>query len=66
MLAGTVTLGLVVSPTVTLKLAVAVLPAASVAVQVTVVVPSANVDPLGGLQVGMIDPFTTSVALLMA
>jgi hypothetical protein len=36
--------------TVTVKLQVAVLPDASVAVQVTVVVPTGNVEPEGGLQ----------------
>jgi hypothetical protein len=39
-----------VSLTVTLKLHEAVLPAASVAVQVTVVVPTGKTEPDGGLQ----------------
>lgn len=44
-----VIVGLVLSTTVTLKTQVLVLPAASVAVTVTVVVPTANCDPDGGL-----------------
>ena len=39
------------SSTVTVNAASDVLPAASVAMQVTVVVPSGNIDPLGGVQV---------------
>ena len=48
---GTDTVGGVTSRTVTVNEAVPVLPAASVAVQVTVVVPMGNVDPDGGAQV---------------
>src|SRR6266508_111718 len=48
-------------PTVTLKLPVLVLPAASVAVQVTVVVPGANVLPEAGVQLGTPGPSTTSL-----
>jgi hypothetical protein len=51
MLAGTVTTGGVVSTTVALKLPEAMLPAASVAAQVTVVAPGANVLPEGGVHV---------------
>ena len=46
--AGQVTTGTSVSLTMMLKLQVAVLPAASVAVQVTVLVPLAKVEPLAG------------------
>jgi hypothetical protein len=48
MSAGTIRLGAVVSLTVTVNVAVALLPAASVAVQVTVVLPSANMEPEAG------------------
>ena len=44
-----VMVGFSLSVTVTVKLHEAVLPLASVAVQVTVVVPSAKVEPLAGL-----------------
>src|SRR2546426_4565976 len=50
MLAGQVMEGFSVSLTVTVKLHQAVLPLASVAVQVTVVLPLAKVEPLAGLQ----------------
>jgi hypothetical protein len=60
--AGTVTTGGVVSLTVTVKLAWATLPPASVAVQVTVVVPMANVPPEAGVQIGVIEPLARSVA----
>lgn len=64
MLAGTVTLGAVVSTTDTLKLALPVLPCASVAEQVTVVVASrAKVEPERGEQVGAITPSTRSLAV---
>jgi hypothetical protein len=49
--------------TVTVKLAVAVLPCVSDAVHVTLVVPSANVEPDGTLQVSGRGPSTRSVAL---
>ena len=56
MLDGTVIVGGVVSMTicviVTTKLAVPTFPAASVAVQVTVVVPTGKLEPEGGEQVG--------------
>jgi hypothetical protein len=49
MFAGTVIVGGVVSWTVMWKDAVEVFPAASLAVQVTVVVPSGNVEPDAGV-----------------
>jgi hypothetical protein len=55
--------GGVASLTVTLKVLVAVLPAASVAVQVTVVSPSGKVLPEAGVQVGVIEPSTISLAV---
>jgi hypothetical protein len=55
-------LGGCVSLTVTWKLQLAVLFAASVAVQVTVVVPLAKVEPLGGVQLA-VTPGQLSVAL---
>jgi len=51
------------SVTVTVKLAVEVFPCVSVAVQVTVVVPTANFVPEDGPQVGVIEPSTLSVAV---
>jgi hypothetical protein len=60
--AGSVNAGGVVSATVTLNEAEPVLPWVSVAVQVTVVVPSANVKPLAGAQVTGRTPSTLSVA----
>jgi hypothetical protein len=54
--AGTVTTGASVSTTVTVKLALDLLPDASVAVHVTVVVPNGNVEPEAGLQVTGSDP----------
>jgi hypothetical protein len=56
------TVGPVVSRTVTVNEAAPVLPRASVAVQVTVVVPSGNVNPLAGVQVTSTTPSTVSVA----
>jgi hypothetical protein len=50
-----------ISNTKTRKLQVAVLPAASVAVQVTVVVPTGKQEPEGGLQV-TVAPEQLSVA----
>jgi hypothetical protein len=50
MAAGTVNTGFMVSVTVTVKVAMPMLPAASVAVQVTVVMPSANAEPEAGRQ----------------
>ena len=49
-------------PTVTVKPQVAVLPAVSVAVQVTFVVPALNVDPDGGVQV-VVTPGQLSLAV---
>ncbi len=63
MFAGTVTTGSVVSRTVTVKVADPVLPAVSVAEQVTVVVPSGKVLPDAGVQTGVIEPSTVSVAV---
>ena len=66
--AGTVTTGAVVSPTaaaaftVTLKLALPVFPAASVAVHVTVVTPTGNVLPDTGAQPGSGRRSTSSTA----
>lgn len=48
--------------TVTWKVSVAVLPAASVAVQVTVVTPMAKVEPGAGLQLTVTGPGALSVA----
>ncbi len=55
--------GAVVSRTVTVKVADPVLPAVSVAEQVTVVVPSGKVLPDAGVQTGVIEPSTVSVAV---
>jgi hypothetical protein len=60
---GTVTAGPVVSVTVTVKEAAPLLALVSVAVQVTVVAPSGNVDPLAGVQVTARGPSTRSVAV---
>jgi len=54
--------GGVKSCTVTVNDAEAVLPWLSVAVQVTLVAPTGNVDPEAGLQSGVIEPSTRSVA----
>lgn len=62
MLAGTVTVGGVVSTTDTLKLALLVLPAASLAEQLTVVVPSGKIEPEAGEQLGVMEPSTRSLA----
>ena len=61
-LAGTVTVGGVVSTTDTLKLALPVFPDASVAEQLTVVVPRAKVEPEAGEQVAARGPSTRSLA----
>src|SRR5207249_8997336 len=61
--AGTVTTGPVVSATVTVNDAAPLLLFASVAVQLTVVGPSGNVDPLAGVQVTARGPSTTSLAV---
>ena len=63
MFAGTLTIGGVVSRTVTVKLAVAELPAASAAVHVTVVVPIGKVVPDAGAQVTGTAPSTLPVAV---
>jgi hypothetical protein len=65
MLAGQIATGTSVSLTVTLKLQLAVLPEASVAVQVTLLVPLANVLPLVGMQVTL-TPGQLSVAIAPA
>ena len=62
-LAGTVTTGAVVSTTVIVNEAVPVLPLESVAVQVTVVGPKAKRLPDAGVQTGVIEPSTRSVAV---
>ena len=59
--AGTVTAGAPASPTVTTNAAVPALPAVSVALQLTVVVPIPNVDPEAGAHVAVGDPSTASV-----
>jgi hypothetical protein len=59
---GTVRTGAVLSWTVTVNVRLAALPLASVAVQVTVVAPMANVPPEAGVQIGVIEPLTRSVA----
>jgi hypothetical protein len=65
MFRGTVTTGAVVSTSATLtaKLALPMFPLVSAAVHVTVVVPTANGEPLAGLQLGVIAPSTLSVAV---
>jgi hypothetical protein len=60
--AGTVRTGGAVSVTVTVNDAEPVLPCVSIAVQVTVVVPSGNVEPLDGVQLTGRAPSTPSVA----
>ena len=50
------------SPTVTLKVVVAMLPQASVAVHVTVVMPGGNNEPDAGVHVGVMGPSTVSEA----
>jgi hypothetical protein len=59
---GSDSTGAVVSTTITTKLAVPVLPAASVAVQVTMVLPSGNVAPEGVSQLTTGAGSTLSVA----
>ena len=61
-LEGTLTTGAVVSCTVTLKELVPVLPCASVAEQLTTLVPNGNVDPELGAQITGIEPSTISFA----
>ena len=62
MSAGTVTTGAVVSCTVTWNDAVLVFPAASLALQFTVVVPNGKVDPEAGVHEKLVTP-TLSVAV---
>ena len=62
MVEGTVTIGGVVSWTVTWKEPVEVLPWPSVAEQLTVVVVMVNVEPDAGAQMGAIAPSTRSKA----
>ena len=54
-----------VSLTVTVNEQLAVLPDASLTVQLTVVVPFKNVEPDGGLQVGVPTPGQLSVAVAL-
>src|SRR5207249_1055098 len=61
-LAGTVTTGGLASLTVTVKDWLAVFPCASVALQVTVVVPRTNVLPAAGVQLTATLPSTMSTA----
>src|SRR3954447_23040562 len=63
MSAGRWSVGAVVSCTVTVNVAVAVLPAWSVAVQVTVLPPRGNVAPDGGWQSTATAPSTRSLAV---
>jgi hypothetical protein len=63
MLWGGVITGAVVSWTRTVVVAEPVLPALSVAVQVTVVVPSGNAEPDGGVHDALTEPSTRSLAL---
>ena len=60
--AGAMTAGAVVSRTVTVKEPWALLPAASVTEQSTVVVPSGNVEPEAGTHVTATEPSTKSLA----
>jgi hypothetical protein len=60
---GRLSVGGVVSRTVIVNVPLAELPALSVAVQVTVVVPSEKVLPEGGEQFGVTLPPTLSVAV---
>jgi hypothetical protein len=63
MFAGTVSWGGVVSPTVTVKVLVATLPAASAAEQVTAFAPRWNVLPDPGAQLTLTEPLTASLAV---
>ncbi len=62
MLAGNVRAGGVVSTTLTVKLPLAWLPAASMAEQFTVFVPRAKVEPEAATQLTATEPSTRSVA----
>jgi hypothetical protein len=61
--AGHIRLGCCTSLTITVKVQLAVLLAASVAVQVTVVVPLLKAVPLAGAQVTVTGPSQTSLAV---
>src|SRR4029450_4535493 len=61
--AGTVTVGALVSPTVTVNDPLPVFPAASVDVQFTVVAPRGRSDPARGAQLTDVAPSTRSVAV---
>ena len=61
--AGHVTTGFSLSLTVTVNVQLPGLPDASVAVQVTVDVPTGNDEPDGGTQVGVLTPGQLSVAV---
>ena len=63
MSAGRCNVGGVVSRMVTVEEAEPILPAASVAAQVTVVVPNGKIEPDAGEQVGDNDPLTVSTAV---
>ena len=60
---GSASIGPVVSTTVTLKLLLAVLPAASAAEQLTAVLPSEKVLPEAGVQLTATLPLTGSAAV---
>ena len=62
---GQATVGGCVSLTVTVNEQLAVLPDASLTVQVTVVVPFENVEPDAGIQVGVPTPEQLSVAVAL-
>ena len=64
MFCGHVMVGFSVSVTVTVKLQLAVLPEASVAVQLTVVVPTGKVEPDAGVQ-DTVTPGQLSVAVVV-
>lgn len=63
---GQVIEGACVSLTVTVNEQLAGLPDASLTVQLTVVVPFANVEPDGGVQTGVPTPGQLSVAVALA
>src|SRR5688572_2866982 len=63
MFAGSVNTGGVVSTTVTVNVPRPTLPAASLALQVTIVAPSANASPEAGPQLTATGPSTSSIAV---
>src|SRR5688572_21349329 len=65
MFAGTVSRGATVSATVTTNVRLLLLPAASVAVHVTVVAPRAKVEPSAGAHAAFTAPSTLSTALAL-